>query len=148
MKNKRGFILVETIIVMSVVMIALIGIYNSYVTVINKARQKMYYDNINDVYRLNVINKILNNEGYNVYLCSNSCNDLKSNLFPNITNEVYIIKYDHSSNPEQINSTYLGENYVNSFKRYLQTTNYNIKNLIILRYVDNEDHEHYASLEV
>lgn len=59
MKNKNGFVFVETIIVLTVTMVSLILLYRSYVLVINRLQQKTYYDNINDVFRASVVKQLL-----------------------------------------------------------------------------------------
>lgn len=48
--NKRGFVLIETIIVMTVLSIALIYLYTTYVKVLASASKVSYYDNVEDMY--------------------------------------------------------------------------------------------------
>ena len=48
--NKRGFVLMETIIVMTVLSIALIYLYTTYVKVLASASKVSYYDNVEDMY--------------------------------------------------------------------------------------------------
>ena len=159
MKNKKGFVLVETIIVMSVVMIALIGIYNSYITVIKKSKQTLLYDNINDVYRLNIIRKMMNEPYTTTCNYFDPCASNIAYLFPNLgwieedgypidyyVNVIYFQSSDVVSEFDFVDN--LDINYANSFNRYLQTTNHNSKDLLILRYIDINGREHYASLEV
>ena len=48
--NKKGFVLMETIIVMTVLSIALIYLYTTYVKVLGSASKVSYYDNVEDMY--------------------------------------------------------------------------------------------------
>lgn len=146
MKKHNGFILVETIVVMSVVMIALLGLYNTYVSVIKKSTQKAYYDNINDVYRLNVITKLVDTSvnSYNEGICTttNNCTSILNSLVPSdsgTTKKVILIPSGFNiTNSTQISNTLL---------KYLQSTDYNYNKLIILNYTYNGK-ERFASLEV
>lgn len=49
-KNNKGFVLIETIIVMSVISIGLIYIYSNFNNMMNTAGKVNYYDNVNDIY--------------------------------------------------------------------------------------------------
>ena len=44
MKNNKGFVLMETIIVMSVLSLALITLYSSYVKIMSQSKSKNLYD--------------------------------------------------------------------------------------------------------
>ena len=48
--NRKGFVLMETIIVMTVLSIALIYLYTTYVKVLGSASKVSYYDNVEDMY--------------------------------------------------------------------------------------------------
>lgn len=153
MKNKKGFILVETVIVMSIVMISLLGIYRTYSVLLKKSIQSSYYDNINDVYRLNVILKIvganfLNQTTFykiNQTECTiTGCTNIIDNIIiRDSTTNVDIISIPNGYNLENIPNTYTNRN---SLIRYLETA-YNNKKLIVIRYMLDAK-ERYASLEV
>lgn len=151
MKNKKGFILVETVIVMSVVMISLLGIYKTYALLLQKTIQNSYYDNINDVYRLNVISKVvgttfLNKETFykiNYSECSEECRNIVNNIIIRDNNDVDIINIPESFNLDNIPNDYPNRN---SLIRYLETV-YSNKKLIIIRYMLDEK-ERFSSLEV
>ncbi len=154
-KDKKGFILVETIVVMSVVMIALLGIYKSYSTVIKKSVQSAYYDNINDIYRLGVIKKILPSNFLesttfkvtsvgNETNCTGNCYTIVSELIDD-EDTVSIILIPDSYMPNDLDTT--NYPYKNSLKRYLETTDYNYTRLLIMRYL-KDNKEHFVSLEV
>lgn len=77
MKKKNGFVMIETIIVISVLSVGLISMYASYALILNKTNTISNYDMPSDVYRSYSISKylfdlsngftsfpIVNNNGY------------------------------------------------------------------------------------
>ena len=54
MKNK-GFVLVETIVVILVLCVLLIMLYGGYMNVISAVQRKSYYDNTEYIYKTNSI---------------------------------------------------------------------------------------------
>ena len=50
MNNKKGFVLIETIIVMSVLLIGMILLYSNYNKIIINSGKISYYDNVEDMY--------------------------------------------------------------------------------------------------
>lgn len=58
MKSKKGFVLLETVIVLIVIIVAMLGLYTTYSFVFKNLKQAQKYDNINDIYKLNVFYKI------------------------------------------------------------------------------------------
>ena len=76
--NKKGFVLIETIVVMSIVMISLIGIYGTYSSIVKNQSQRKFYDNINDVYRLNIIKSLLK-DSFNAVFSSVKCGLIVNN---------------------------------------------------------------------
>lgn len=59
--NKKGFVMIETIIVMSVLAIGLIALYSSYNIILSKASATNYYDEPEDIYKTYMINEFLKN---------------------------------------------------------------------------------------
>lgn len=57
MYNKKGFVLLETITVLIVTVISMLGLFLTYSFVFKNLKQDKFYDNINDIYRLNVFYK-------------------------------------------------------------------------------------------
>ena len=54
MKNNKGFVLLETAVVLIIVVMAMLGLYSTYSFVFKSLKQSEKYDNINDVYKLNI----------------------------------------------------------------------------------------------
>ena len=85
--NKKGFVLIETIIVMSVLLIGMIILYSNYNKMIINSSKVNYYDNVDDM--------------YTAYYTYKYANDL--------------IAWNSDSNYEVIKTGNLGENFKNIF---------------------------------
>ena len=59
MKNKRGFVFIETIITVVVLTTSLLYLYNSYSSIISSEEERLYYDNPAYIYRTNYIREFL-----------------------------------------------------------------------------------------
>lgn len=60
MYNKKGFVLLETIIVLVIVVSSMIGLFLTYSFVLKDLKQARHYDNLNDVYKLNIFYGMIN----------------------------------------------------------------------------------------
>lgn len=70
MRNNKGFVLMETIIVMSVLSVALMTLYSSYVKIMANSKTKNFYDTPETLYIAEAVSRAqLYNKGY---LASNS----------------------------------------------------------------------------
>ena len=93
--NKKGFVLLETIVVLIVTVVSMLGLYLTYSFVFKNLNQEKYYDNINDVYKLKIFYDILkpsintNDIGYTTAISTNceinlfntaNCNELMTKL--------------------------------------------------------------------
>lgn len=146
--NKKGFIFVETIIVLSITMISLILLYRSYVLVINRLEQKTYYDNINDVFKASIIKQMIESVSFDgnyivLYPEKGNCDAYMQVDCPTVMkemdiNRVYIVK-----NTEALIADPTDAIVTNSLKRYLHTIDNYQYTLIIQR-----GQGFYASLKV
>lgn len=85
--NKKAFVLLETIVVITVLSVTLIVLYASYSKIISDSRKKMFYDNTEYIYKTSVIRKYLEpkiniatslgDSAYHVY-CSNTLDSYKN----------------------------------------------------------------------
>lgn len=143
--NKSGYIFIETIIVLTITMICLLSLYNGYSLVVKSSTNKKYYDNINDVYKANIVKKILKTNSNDLLINKDNCTnymDMNCNLI--LTDleieNVFIIddltKIINSENKE----------YKNSLKKYLKTLDNEKKYIIISRKENNN--MYYASLKL
>ena len=82
MRNNKGFVLMETIIVMSVLSVALMTLYSSYVKIMANSKAKNYYDTPEALYIAEAVSRAqLYNKGY-----------LASNIEDNSDKKATIIK--------------------------------------------------------
>lgn len=59
MKNKKGFVFVETIITVVVLTTSLLYLYSSYSSIINNEEERLYYDNPAYIYKTNYVRNFL-----------------------------------------------------------------------------------------
>ena len=143
--NKSGYIFIETIIVLTVTMICLLSLYNGYSLVVKSSTNKKYYDNINDVYKANIVKKILKSNSNDLLINKDNCKnymDMNCNLIlsdleiENVFITDDLTKIINSENKE----------YKNSLKKYLKTLDNDKKYIIISRKENNN--MYYASLKL
>ncbi len=146
MQNK-GFIFIETVIVLVVLSASLIGLYSSFSSVINTLENRKKYDNINDIYKVNIISEILTNVPSDTYtiIDSSSCQNYMNSDCTEIFNELNISEVLLTNiNIQTILN--LDIDIPNTMKEYLQTINKNEKS-IVARFNRNSEN-YYASLEL
>ena len=146
MQNK-GFIFIETVIVLVVLSASLIGLYSSFSSVINTLENRKKYDNINDIYKVNIISEILTNVPSDTYtiIDSSSCQNYMNSDCTEIFNELNIreVLLTNTNIQTILN---LDIDIPNTMKEYLQTINKNEKS-IVARFNRNSEN-YYASLEL
>ncbi len=146
MQNK-GFIFIETVIVLVVLSASLIGLYSSFSSVINTLENRKKYDNINDIYKVNIISEILTNAPSNTYtiIDSSSCQNYMNSDCTEIFNELNISEVLlTNANIQTILD--LDIDIPNTMKEYLKTINKNEKSIVV-RFNRNSEN-YYASLEL
>ena len=149
MLNKKGFIFIETIIVMTVAMICLISLYSGYSLIIKNIENKKYYDNINDVYKVNIVKKMLNNnittDNY-INIASNECDLYMNNNCFEVLSNLDITNVIITSNDLTKLYKLNDKTFTNSFNRYVKTLDKDARQIIIIREKDNK--RYYASLKI
>lgn len=113
MKNK-GFVLMETIVVIVVISVALLTIFSSYNKILRKVKTENKYDTSEYVYMTNYIKEYLKNAG-----CSVSAN----NILPSTKNVEIIEHYSNNTCDIRINNN----------------TVFPIKKIYILKNISNFD---------
>ncbi len=150
---KKGFVFIETLIVLIVLLITVVGIYGTYIKISSDIESRKIFDNIGDLYKTDTIrstfttNNFTNSNGYleitpsncNSYM-STTCQTLMSSLN---TQKIYI-------NIDSINSLLLSSenNLPNSLKEYLRTINNNKNERYIIVNYKYNDKNYYASLRI
>lgn len=147
--KKRGFILVETVIVLVIVLVSMIGLFKAYSFVSMNLKQNRYYDNINDIYKINIIKRAFidgSSSGNYLKLTSSNCEDYMSedctDLYTLMGIDYILYTTDEISDIISGVHTKLSNTDLN-YMKYLPA---GYKYLIINYQKDN--HNYYASLSV
>ncbi len=164
--NKKGFVLLETVVVLIVVVVSMLGLYASYSFIFKNLEKSKYYDNINDVYRVNVFYKMIKSagnptveNGYTIIRKSNCTAKLQDSNCETLFDELdveYLIYNDvrvnniinkntnlcagNSSNQNCLNNTDIN---------YMKTLEQNYSYIIgVFSSDDGSDNYYYCSLRV
>ena len=151
-KNNKGFMMIEVIIVCTMVMTALIGLYAGYSKIYSIYGDRKKYYNIDGVYACkyigdylinssgdNNINNIISNNGDSYYINITSVLDLKFKELYNIE-KAYLFKYAYDADN-------LDNEFRNTFKEYLKyvkkglnsNSSYDDSYIIFVEYKDNDN---------
>lgn len=150
---KKGFVFLETLLVMVVLSIAVLGVYSTYVSVTSNIDSRTYYDNIGDLYKTEIVrnwideNNLITSENYikitssncSSYMSITNCSDYMDylqieNIYINNSNIVTLL---------ELNDSRLS----NSLKLYIKTMNNDNKRYIIVNYKRNNKN-YYSSLRI
>ena len=150
---KKGFVFVETLVVLVVLLVTVVGMFGMYTRITTDIESRKYYDNVSDLYKTDILRSLvninslnssssfieINKSNCNTYMNS-SCSSVMSSL--NVEN-IYI-------NLTNVESMILSESngLKNSMREYLRTINKdgNVR-YIIVSYKYN-DKSYYASLRI
>lgn len=149
---KKGFIFIETLVVLTVLSISVVSLYEMYIKVSSDIKEKKYYDNIGDLYKTDVIRKITNKETLpkeeiikiNKTTCTSYMNNNCNNILNTLEVEEVIILNTN------INSLIYSENanIKNSLKEYLKTINKDEQRRYIIVNYKYNNKNYYASLNI
>lgn len=115
--NKKGFVIIETIVTVVVLTTSLLYLYNSYSTIINREESRLNYDDLSYVYRTNYIRNFLEN--------NTNINDIKRYSF----SDSYTVTIGPS-----FNSMFTAEQRAQNMQLSLENifTNFNVNQMILL----------------
>ena len=137
---KRGFALLETMIVITFVLVSLLLLYKSVNNMYKNTRQNIMYDDVSNIYKTYYLKEYISlNNDINTNYKELTCNNLNINncleLFKELNlNKIYIVDV----NNKNINNANLKE-YLNSLN------NKDIKYRFIGEFINNKTYS-YASL--
>lgn len=145
--SNRGFIFVETVVVLVVLAASLIGLYSTFSSVINNIEKRKQYDNINDIYKVNIIKDLIINEPSSTYtiINSNNCTNYMNSDCNEVFSELSVSEVLITGNNVQTIID-LNINIPNTMKEYLKTINKNEKSIIVRFYRSGKNY--YSSLEL
>lgn len=142
--NKKGFALVETLIVTVFVMTMFILIYQNVVPMIGEYEKMANYDDIDSIYAANLYKQVLlrygdlsyidqqlNDNSYldisdcndtNIYTSSDYCNKIKVALNVSDSDNIFITNYDISRFRQEVKENeYFDSGKLSDFKSYVNT---------------------------
>ena len=146
MKDQRGYVFIELIIIILVISSTMLAFYSSYRNITIKEKTQLYYDDVASIYKAYILtNNILDNTNIRSFNWDNNYYyDLSKEIVEgsNIYNVANILvfspsffKNNRQSNDDSILSTYGG-----SLNRYIHVLNINSDNYIfIIKYRENKD---------
>ena len=143
-KNKKGFILVETLIVTIFVMTLFMYVYQNVIPNMGKYEKMSHYDDIDSIYASNLIKHlitryantayideylkdnsyiIMNNcEDNNLYINSSYCSIVQKNLNVSADDYIFITTYDISEfKKEVLKSDFFDSGKLSNFRDYIYT---------------------------
>ena len=148
---KKGFALLETIIVITFVTVSLLLLYGTFTSLIENKEKNILYDDASNIYEMYYLKEYLELNGLDQYfgvgnIIQLSCDDFSfascSSLFDKVSLEkLYLVSYGLRD--------YNQENFSSTFNRYYQSlsNNYDYDYLLIGEFFV-EDVYHYASIGV
>ncbi len=164
MKKKRAFVLMETIVVITVLCVILVVLYASYNSLLVSVKKKSNFDNTEYIYKTSVVRKYLepkidvaslfDGKVYGVY-CSNNLSQYKSCIDVNTegyelfrflnVQAIYITQWDADSvaigNYSELEAT------TQSYIRHLDIGEMpNLVYRLVVMYETDREHYEYASL--
>ncbi len=150
---KKGFIFMETLIVLVVLMVTVVGMYGMFVRLSTDIENRKYYDNISDLYKTDILRSEINKSKLTstsslIEITKNNCSTYMSSSCASIMTSLNADKI--IINIDSIESLILSENngIKNSMREYLKTINKNGNNRYIIVNYKNNDKNYYASLRI
>lgn len=148
--TKKGFVFIETIIVIVLLSVGIASMYSLMSNITTDIKMRKYFDNISDLYKTNIIrNNTKKNLTGSTYLeitkdnCTSYMSSNCNSLLTDLEVERVVINFTNLDNIINSDTTL-----PNSLNEYLKTINsYKTNKYIIVNYKYNNKN-YYASLEV
>ncbi len=166
--NKKGFVFIETVIVLLVLVFGILSLYGTYIVLSSNLNRRKHHDNISDLYKVAILKEEINDElssDFSDYVEINKDNTSINFCTQNMLNDD-CLELMNDLNVKRIiinlipinNLLEYSEGLENSFIEYLKTLRteeingeYSYKKYIIVQFdygVDNTNNYYYASLEM
>ena len=158
---KKGFVFIETLTVLTVLVTVILSIFVMYETVMANMAQREYYDNISDIYKTDILRSKIKRDviasatGTIVKIERNNCttymNSSCTNLFTDLNVESIYINL--------VNISEVTDNdFKNTFKDYIKTIEISnsdeqgqkveVYNRMIIAVFNYNSHRYFASLNI
>ncbi len=136
---KKGFALLETIIVVTVLAVSLLMLYGTFLNMVNNSKRNILYDDVSNIYITYYVKEYLSLKDLNI---NEDINEIQGyeELFGKLNiNKVYVTKYDLKN----INI----DKYGSMFKEYVKSLSNkdNFKYRLIVEFKNNEEYS-YANV--
>lgn len=149
--DKKGFVFLETLVVIVVLSISILGIFTIYNTVNSNIDERKYYDSIGDIYKSYVIKDMINLSNLTsedvIKITKDNCTSYLSNNCGDIIGvlDIESIYINNISIEKLINGT---NQYVpNSLKLYMKTIyDKNDNNKYVIVSFNKSSSKYYSSL--
>ena len=138
MKNNKGYIMTEALIISGIVLAALILIYANFARLNKNYNDKYYYNNVNGIYALNQIATFLDEDGIDNIV---NVIDKRNNEYVDITDCSYATDTKYckllidGANIKHLIFTYNNKNYINS--RLSKNNPYDLKLQNFVKSIDD-----------
>lgn len=148
--NKKGFVFLETIIVIVVLSGSLATLYSLMTKITYDIKTRKYYDNISDIYKTDIIRSNITKEtitGTNLYIeiTKSNCTSYMTPTCADLLNELEAERV--VINLKSVGAISLEQNdFPNSMIEYLKTINTNNRYIIVNYKYDEKNY--YSSLEI
>lgn len=148
--NKKGFVFLETIVVVAILSASLVSMYSIVIKLSSDIDARKIYDNISDIYKTDIVrsdikkDSIIKNEGYTLITKDNCTNYMGS--------ECALMIDELNVERILINHSFVGVialdnlDVPNSMKEYMKTLSGNDRYIIVNYMYNNKNY--YASLEI
>lgn len=144
--GKKGFAFIETVIAITILSTSLLLVYSSFKSITNNVKKRLYYDDINYIYRSNYI-KVASQKVLDEYISKNInyinvpkdelVNDEMVKDFE--VNNIVLIKKDELKNFKKCLKNNCGLDLSSTFKDYLKqiSIDLNVDYIIAIEYQSN-----------
>ncbi len=149
---KKGFVFMETLIVLVVLSVSLVGIYKTYINISSNINNRMYFDNISDLYKTDILRSevILDtiNVSENVVISKDNCTTYMNSTCTSLFDSLRVEKiYINNELLETLNNNVLMP-LNNSMVEYLDTINKETSKRYIIVNYKYGNKNYYASLRI
>lgn len=144
---KKGFVLMETLICLTVLTVSLMGAYTLFANALSNFKYRKLYDNVNDLYKVNAIRQLIKTypENNNILLnkenCAENMEETCISIIENFNVEKILITSTDVTNI--INSS---NDLPNTMFEYMKTI-YDKEDYYVIVLFNKNDELYYASLK-
>lgn len=152
---KKGFVFIETLVVLVVLIAGILSIFSTYAILTSNIEKREYYDNISDLYKVDIIRSLIDVDAIGEptdYITKNNCSNIMQSNCIEILESLNVEKI-------YINTTVSINDMIDESESYLPSANNSLieyiktikdstsRRYIIVNFYYN-NHNYYASLYI